>query len=63
MEIRASDEDLRVYLDSNMSHLLALDGRSPELQEEIKSEIKTEIIKAVDGMYVFTFYKKIMHSS
>ena len=63
VEIRASDEDLRVYLDSNMSLLPALDRRSPELQEVIKTEIKTEIIKAVDGMYVFTFYKKIIYSS
>jgi hypothetical protein len=57
VEIRASDEDLGVYLDGNMSQLPAFDGRSPKLREELKIEIKTEITKAVDGMYVFASYK------
>lgn len=52
MEIRASDEDLMVYLESNMSELPALDGHCLQLQEQLKSDIKTAIIKAVDGMYV-----------
>jgi hypothetical protein len=58
VEIRASDEDLRVYLDGNRSLMPAFDGRSPELQRELMLEIKTEIIKAVDGMYVFTYGEK-----
>ena len=48
LEIRASDEDVRRYLDGHMSQLPAFVKRSPDLQEEIK----TEIIKAVEGMYV-----------
>ena len=48
IEIRASDDDVRKYLDGKMSHLRPFVSRNFALQEEIK----TEIIKAVDGMYV-----------
>jgi hypothetical protein len=48
LEIRASEHDVRRYVDGHMSHLPSFVGRSPDLQEEIKAEI----IKAVDGMYV-----------
>jgi hypothetical protein len=48
LEIRASDEDVRRYLDGHMSQLSSFVLRSPNLQDEIK----TEIITAVDGMYV-----------
>jgi Cdc6-like AAA superfamily ATPase len=49
LEIRASDEDVRKYLDNHISRLLpSFVLRNLVLQEEIK----TEIIKAVDGMYV-----------
>ena len=48
IEIRASDDDVQRYLDSHMSQLPSCVSRSNELQEEIK----TEIMKAVDGMYV-----------
>jgi Cdc6-like AAA superfamily ATPase len=48
LEIRASDEDVRRYLDGHMLELPSLVVRSHDLQENIK----TEIIKAVDGMYV-----------
>jgi len=48
LEIRASDEDVRKYLDGHMLQLPSFVLRSLDLQEEIK----TEIIKAVDGMYV-----------
>ena len=62
VEIRASDKDLGVYLDGNMSQLPAFDGRSLELREELKTEVKTEIIKAVDGMYVSASKRKKTHS-
>jgi Cdc6-like AAA superfamily ATPase len=48
LEIRASDEDVCRYLDGHMSRLPSFILRSPDLQEEIK----TEIIKVADGMYV-----------
>jgi hypothetical protein len=48
LEIRASDHDVRRYLDGHMSHLPSFIERSPDLQEEVK----TKIVKAVDGMYV-----------
>lgn len=47
-DILASDEDIRRYLDSHMSQLLSFVLSRPKLQEEIKSEI----IRAVKGMYV-----------
>jgi hypothetical protein len=55
LEIRASEYDVRKYLDSHLSRLPTFIQRSPDLQEEVK----TEIIKAVDGMYVaFIFLSK-----
>jgi hypothetical protein len=48
LEIRASEHDVRRYVDGHMSYLPSFVGRSPELQEDIK----TGIVKAVDGMYV-----------
>jgi Cdc6-like AAA superfamily ATPase len=48
LEIRASEHDVRRYVDGHMSHLPSFVRRSPDLQEEIKAEI----VKAVDGMYV-----------
>lgn len=48
IEIRASDDDVRRYLDGKMSQLRPFVLRNFALQEEIK----TEIIKAIDGMYV-----------
>lgn len=46
LEIRASPEDVRKYVDGSISRLPSFVGRSPELKEEVV----TEIIKAVDGM-------------
>jgi hypothetical protein len=46
LEIHASSEDVRRYLDGHMSQLPAFVGRSLDLQEEIK----TQIVKGVDGM-------------
>jgi hypothetical protein len=48
LEIRASSEDVRRYLEGHMFRLPGFVGRSPELQEEIKSKI----IQSVQGMYV-----------
>jgi hypothetical protein len=48
LEIRASSEDVRRYLDGHMFRLPRFVSRSPELQEEIKSKI----IQSVQGMYV-----------
>lgn len=50
LEIRASEEDIRRYLGGHMSHLPGFVHRSPELQEEIR----TEIVRLVDGMYVLS---------
>jgi Cdc6-like AAA superfamily ATPase len=47
LEIRASEEDVRRYLDGHMFRLPGFVVRSHELQEEIKMNI----VKAVDGMY------------
>jgi len=46
LEIRASEEDVRRYLEGHMFILPTFVGRSSDLQEEIK----TGVIKAVDGM-------------
>ena len=46
LEIRAHDGDVRKYLDGHMSQLRPFVSRKPDLQEEIK----TEIVRAVDGM-------------
>jgi hypothetical protein len=48
LEIRASDYDVRRYVDGYMSHPPSFVGRNPDLQEEVK----TKIVKAVDGIYV-----------
>jgi hypothetical protein len=47
-KILASDEDIQRYLDSHMSQLPAFVLRTPKLQDEIK----TEITRASEGMYV-----------
>ena len=48
LEIRASDDDLRIYLDGRMSRLPKCVSSSPDLQEKIKNSI----VKTVKGMYV-----------
>lgn len=48
LEVRASEQDVRRYVDGNLPHLLSFTGRSPDLQEEIK----TGIVKAANGMCV-----------
>lgn len=47
LEIRASDYDVEGYVDGHISSLPSFVGRSSDLQKEVK----TEIVKAVDGMY------------
>jgi hypothetical protein len=51
LEIRASEEDMRRYLEGHMFRLPGFVVRSLELQEEIK----TSIVKAIDGMCVVDF--------
>jgi len=46
LEIRASPEDVRKYVDGSIYQLPSFVGRNPELKEEVI----TAIIKAVDGM-------------
>jgi hypothetical protein len=46
LEIRASEEDVRRYLEGHMSKLPTFVGNSSDLQEEVKAGI----VKAVDGM-------------
>src|SRR5271154_5644387 len=48
LEIRASSEDIRKYLNSHMSQLPSCALKSRDLQEKVK----TEIVQAADGMYV-----------
>jgi Cdc6-like AAA superfamily ATPase len=54
LEIRASDQDVQRYLDGHIEQLSLCVRRDTELQ----NEIKTDIIKAVQGMYV-TSYKLV----
>jgi hypothetical protein len=49
LDIRASEHDVRRYLDGHMSRLSKCVIKSPELQEKIKANI----VDTVDGMYVF----------
>ena len=48
LEIRASEDDVRRYVDGHISHLPSFVRRSLDLQEEVK----TYVVEAVDGMYV-----------
>jgi predicted ATPase len=47
LEIRASEQDIKRYVDGHIDELPRFVRRDPELQEEISSKI----IKATDGMY------------
>ena len=48
LEICATNEDVQRYITNHISQLPSFVSNNPDLQEEIK----TEVIKAVDGMYV-----------
>ena len=50
LEVRASDEDVRRYVEGYIPQLRLFVSHSSTLQEEMK----TKIVKAVDGMYVVT---------
>ncbi|KAI9740913.1 MAG: hypothetical protein M1818_004519 [Claussenomyces sp. TS43310] len=47
LEILASEDDVRRYVDGHISHLPSFVRRSPDLQE-----VKTEIVNAVNGMFL-----------
>lgn len=53
LEIQATPDDVQRYVDSNMHKLPSFVSHNPDLQDEIKSEI----VKAVRGMYVFLFMR------
>jgi hypothetical protein len=59
LEIRASEEDVRKYLEGHMFRLPGFVVRSLGLQEEIKANI----VKAVDGMYVIYFKCSLNHAN
>ncbi|KAE8550321.1 hypothetical protein EYB25_006547 [Talaromyces marneffei] len=48
LEIRASDEDMRRYLDGHKSQLRSFILEDPELEEKVKATI----VKAADGMFL-----------
>lgn len=48
IQVRASDNDVRKYLDGQIARLPGFVARSPELLEQVK----TQIVQDVDGMYV-----------
>jgi hypothetical protein len=48
LEVRAIDEDVERWMDGHMSQLPSFVRGNQDLQQEIK----TEIVKAIDGMYV-----------
>ncbi|PKS08586.1 hypothetical protein jhhlp_004972 [Lomentospora prolificans] len=47
-EIRATEQDVRRYIDGHISHLPSFVRKNPDLQEEIR----TTIVSAVDGMFL-----------
>jgi hypothetical protein len=57
VEIRATEEDVRKYLDDHMSPRRAFLMRNWGLQHEIKAKI----IKSAEGKYVFLSHKMIMY--
>jgi hypothetical protein len=58
IEIRASRDDVRRYLNGKISRLRPFVSRNLTLQEEIK----TEIIEAVDGMYVPSYLFRVVQT-
>lgn len=51
LEIRATDDDIRKYLDGKLPLIRGVAGRNPDLRKEARNEI----IKTVRGMYVDSF--------
>ena len=58
LEIRASGDDVRRYVESHLSRLPKCVAKSPDLQEKIKAVI----VNAVDGMCVKSFSEKKISS-
>lgn len=56
VEIRANPEDVGRYVDAHISNLPSFVRSNPDLQDEIK----TKIVKVVDGMYAI-FLKLLYH--
>lgn len=56
LEILASNEDVRRYINGHISQLPAFVSKRPDLQEEIETKITT----AVEGMYVYYLLLKIL---
>lgn len=52
LEIRATNEDVKIYLKGQMQRL-----QSDILDKDIQQMIESEIIRAVDGMYVINYTK------
>ena len=52
LEIRASEDDIRRYIEGRILHLPSFIRRNPDLQEEVK----TGILNVVDGMSVTLIY-------
>ncbi|KAJ4167534.1 hypothetical protein NW754_011351 [Fusarium falciforme] len=48
VEVRASEHDVRKYLDGQLRRLPGFVARSPDLQEQVKSQI----VQVVDGMFL-----------
>ncbi|KAL2676553.1 hypothetical protein Neosp_010314 [[Neocosmospora] mangrovei] len=53
INVRASEHDVRKYLDGQLGRLPGFVTRNPELQERVKKQI----IQVVDGMYVALFFR------
>ncbi|KAF4983537.1 hypothetical protein FZEAL_1072 [Fusarium zealandicum] len=59
VEVRAQDQDVRKYLDSQLRRLPGFVRRDPGLQDRVKDEI----VKAVDGMFLLAqlHLESLMH--
>jgi hypothetical protein len=56
LEIRANDQEVQRYIDRCISYLPSFVQNNSDLQQEVK----TEIIKVVDGMYVYSLTSSIV---
>jgi len=59
LEIRASDEDVKKYVDGHISRLPLFISRNLDLQREIR----TEVTRAADGMYVYSHAIRVDYAS
>lgn len=59
LPVSAKDEDVEAYLDSQMSDL-----DTEILDDGIRQNIKSDVLKAIDGMYVtHTYHSKILYAN